>query len=105
MTDMARDDVQKLVLEERNHSELTRDDELPDTGVRRNRERSRVFSVRLDPNDILTIESIARKMDVPVSTLVRGWVLRGMVEHDSGSLSNIVERLRVDVDRLGELLG
>jgi Ribbon-helix-helix protein, copG family len=102
---MSMDDLQKALLDERNASELTRGEELPATGVRRSRTRSQVFSIRLDPNDLAAIEAIARKMDVPVSALIRGWVLRGMTEHGDGSLSNMVERLRVDIDRLQELLG
>lgn len=105
MSELTHEGLQKVAVDERNASELTRGEELPDTGVRRNRGRAQVFSVRLDPNDIVSIEAIARRMDVPVSTLVRGWILRGMVEHDNESLANIVERLQVDVKRLGELLG
>ena len=105
MTDISMDDLQKVLVDERNASELTQGDEIPTLGVRRNRVKSQVFSIRLDPNDVATIEAIARKMDVPVSALVRGWVLRGMTEHGDGSLSSMVERLKVDVDRLQELLG
>ncbi|CCG05409.1 hypothetical protein [Blastococcus saxobsidens] len=105
MSQLTHEELQKVAVDERNASELTRGEDLPAAGVRRNRNRAQVFSVRLDPNDIAAIETIARRMDVPVSTLVRGWILRGMVEHDNGSLSNIVERLQVDVKRLGELLG
>lgn len=102
----ARDELQKLLVDERNHSEMTRGDDLGSaTGKRRNQGKSQVFSIRLDPDDVRTIEQIARKIDVPVSALVRGWVPRGMAEHHNGSLLSMVERLRIDIDRVRELLG
>ncbi len=104
MTEPDNDNLHKVLLDERDHSELTSGEDLPDAGLRRNRGRSQVFSIRLDPNDIAAIESIDRRMDVPVSTLVRGWVLRGMVEHDEQSLMTVFQRLRVDIEHLGELL-
>lgn len=99
------DDLQKVLAEELEHSEATREEQLPQTGVRRRSGRARVFSVRLDPDDIEAIEQIARRMDVPVTALVRGWVLRGMAEHGDESLASAVERARVDIEWVRELLG
>lgn len=102
---MADDDLQNVLAEELQHSEATREEPLPRTGVRARSGRARVFSIRLDPDDIETIEQIARRMDVPTTALVRGWVLRGMAEHGDESLASAVERVRVDLERVRELLG
>jgi hypothetical protein len=105
MSELTVDELHKMLLEEREASELTRGEEIAEPGVRRNRGRAQVFSVRLYPDEIGRIEEAARAAGVPVSSLVRGWILRGLAEHSDSSLSSAVERLRVDVERVRELLG
>jgi len=96
-------EIDKLIREEIEQSELTRDTPMPDgAGVKRG--RSTVYSVRLTPERVEQIEAVARKLDVPASALVRGWVLAGLAAQHADSVSGTIERLEADVRRLRELI-
>lgn len=86
-------------------SEATREDPYPPdaAGERPGRSRSVVQSVRLPADEFAAIEELARVADVPVSALIRGWVLAGLAEDRDASLADAVERLAADVDRVRRL--
>jgi hypothetical protein len=86
-------------------SEATRDSPYPPgtSGKRPRRSRSVVQSVRLPAEDFATIEQLARSADVPVSALIRGWILAGLAQDSDATLSDAVERLAADVDRVRRL--
>lgn len=69
-------DIARLIDEEAEHAELTRDDPYPPGVIaeRRNRARSTVYSVRLSDDEIADIYRLARSAGVPASTLVRTWI-------------------------------
>ena len=86
-------------------SEATRDSPYPSgaSGKRLGRSRSVVQSVRLPTEDFAAIEQLARSADVPVSALIRGWILAGLAQDRDATLSDAVERLAADVDRVRRL--
>lgn len=59
-------------------SETTKDLPLPEDAIGERRGRSVVLSVRLSEAEHEEIEQLAHEMDVPVSALLRGWVLQGL---------------------------
>jgi hypothetical protein len=62
-----------------------------------------VQSVRLPEAEFTDIERLATELDVPVSALIRGWVLTGLAEERGTSLRGAIERLAGDADRLRRL--
>lgn len=77
---------------------------LPD-GVREERRgRSVVQSVRLPAESLEAIEKVAQRAGVPVSALIRGWVLQGLAAEQGTSLREGIERLAADADRLRRLV-
>lgn len=69
-------DIARLIDEEAEHAEVTREDPYPPGVIaeRRNRARSTVYSVRLSDDEIAEIHRLARAVGVPASTLVRTWI-------------------------------
>lgn len=84
-------------------SEASRQTPLPDEVQGRRRGRSVVQSVRLPEAEFADIERLAAEFGVPVSALIRGWVLAGLSEERSTSLRAGIERLAGDADRLRRL--
>lgn len=94
MTDRA-----KLIREEIEQSERTREDAPPAgaRGVRKNREASSVYSLRL-PNDVIAqLTAVAEELDVPVSALVRGFIADGLEARAGGDLQSAFARLERDL--------
>lgn len=84
-------------------SEATRDTPLPEHVKGERRGRSVVQSVRLPAETFAAIEDIAGRLDIPVSALIRGWVLQGLAAEQGTSLRDGIERLAADADRLRRL--
>lgn len=61
----------------RRESEETKDHAYPDAsrGVRPNRTRSKVYSVRLSAEEESEVQRVAQARHLPASTLVRSWIL------------------------------
>ncbi|GAB3612469.1 hypothetical protein [Humibacter ginsengisoli] len=95
----AKGDVEAVQAE----SEVNRDLALPDQVQGQRRGRSVVQSVRLPEAEFADIERLAGQLGVPVSALIRGWVLTGLAEERSTSLRSAIERLAGDADRLRRL--
>ena len=49
------------------------------------------------------IERLANELQVPISALIRGWVLAGLADERGTSLRGAIERLAEDADRLRRL--
>lgn len=95
----AKHDVETVQAE----SEASRDTPLPEHVHGQRRGRSVVQSVRLPEAEFADIERLATELDVPVSALIRGWVLAGLADERGTSLRNAIERLAGDADRLRRL--
>ncbi len=62
-----------------------------------------VQSVRLPAEEVAEIERVAAEASVPVSALIRGWVLAGLAAERDTSLQGAIERVAADADRLRRL--
>lgn len=99
----ADSDIARLIEEEAEHAETTRDDPYPPSTVaeRRNRARSAVYSVRLTHDEIAEIQQLARSAGVPASTLVRSWITQRIAAAHSASTTvdpEIRKAIRTEVE-------
>lgn len=92
--------IKREIEEIQEEAEATKDLPLPDHVRGERRGRSVVQSVRLPEAEFHKIEVLATELDVPVSALIRGWVLEGLAEEQGTSLRGAIERLAGDADRL-----
>jgi len=99
MRSNARQLVDKIATE----ADTTRDEPMPldVAGVRPN--KSVPVAVRLAPEDAAAIEALAGRLDVPMSALLRGWILTSLAGQREESLSTAIDRIAADVQRLREL--
>lgn len=59
--------------------------------------------MRLPAEAFAAIEKVAAHAGVPVSALIREWVLQGLASEQGMSLRDRIERLAADADRLRRL--
>lgn len=102
---MNKEELERLIAEEVEASERTRDDPLSERAVRRVPSQSVVYSIRLTPGQIEEIQQIADTAGVPTAGIVRGWVLQGLAAEREDSVEQTVEALSRDVERLRRQLG
>ena len=69
----------------RDESERTKDDPYPAGAkfTRPNRDRSRVYSVRLSDDEYAEVQRVADAAHLPASTLVRSWILARLEQERS----------------------
>lgn len=69
----------------RAESEQTKDQPYPDGTqfTRPNRDRSRVYSIRLSPLEYDSLQALADRHHLPASTLVRSWILERLEQDQS----------------------
>jgi hypothetical protein len=72
--------------------------------TRPNRAKSEMLSLRVPAETMRTIEKLAVRCDLPVSAMVRGWILRGLAEDSSDSIEETLARVAADLDRLRGLV-
>jgi hypothetical protein len=91
----------QLIHDEIEDSERTRDMPPPEgsRGLRKNREASVVYSLRLSSDLIAELNQLSKQLDVPVSALIRGFVMDGLAAHHDGDgdLRSALDRLEHDV--------
>ena len=97
---MTRNELERLIAEETEASERTRDEPLSERAARKGQTRSVVYSIRLTPEQTKEIQRIAATAGVPATALVRGWVLQGLAAEREGSVEQTVEALSRDVAQL-----
>lgn len=105
MTAKIKADPDKLKAETEHYDGLAGQD-APETTeyVRKNRSRSVVYSLRLNPEDVAEIERLAAELDAPATSIVRGFVLKGLAEQREATPAALIERLGHDVDQLRTVL-
>jgi hypothetical protein len=97
---MNKEELERLIAEETEASERTRDEPLSERAARRRHTQSVVYSIRLTPDQTEEIQRIADSAGIPASGLVRGWVLQGLAAEHEDSVEQTVEALSRDVERL-----
>lgn len=75
------------------------------TVSRPGRARSQMLSVRLSPEEADAVAGVAQASGVPVSTLIRGYILRGLSQDRDDSPQSLVDALSQDVERLRRAVG
>ena len=61
-------------------------------------------AVRLAPEDAAAVEALAAQLDVPMSTLLRGWILSALAAQREETVAAAIDRIAADVQRLRELV-
>ena len=85
-------------------ADATGDDPMPGGAAATRPNKSVPVAVRLAAEDVAAIEALAHELDVPVSALLRGWILGGLTARREESASTALDRLTADVQRLRELI-
>jgi hypothetical protein len=93
-------EMERLIAEEVEASEQSRDAPLSGQAARKRPTRSVVYSIRLTPEQTEEIQRLAATAGIPAAGLVRGWVLQGLAAEREGSVEQTVEALTQDVARL-----
>jgi hypothetical protein len=103
-------ELRRLLDEEAEHAEATKDDPIPADALARatrpNRGKSVMFSLRLNPDELAAVQALAEDQGVPASTLVRGWIVRQLAAERVGAADTdaALDRLETDVRALRKLL-
>lgn len=97
-------DAKQLVEQVANEADSTRDEPMPPAAAATRPNKSLPVAVRLAPEDVAAIEALAAKLDVPISSLLRGWILTALAAKRDESVGTALDRLTADVQRLRELV-
>lgn len=97
-------DAKELVEQVAAESDATRNHPMPSDVAATQPNKSVPVAVRLAPDDVAAIEALANELDVPVSALLRGWILNALTARREESPSTALDRLTADVQRLRELI-
>lgn len=96
--------IEKLIEQVAAEADATRDEPMP-AGIPASRPNKSVpVAVRLAPDDVAAIEALARKLDVPISALLRGWILDALATMRDESIATALDRFTADIQRLRELV-
>ena len=96
--------IEKILEEEAAASEANPDAPIPEGArvTRPNRTRSTVYSVRLNPDEVAALQSLADAAGVPASTLARAWIVDRIREEQAG-LTDAEAELRAAQRHLAHL--
>lgn len=93
--------VEELLEREALGSESNPDAPLkPGTKVSRGHGRSKVYSVRLNQDEVEQVEQMAAHLGLPASTMVRSWIVERLAEDSDTTIESVVRRLERDVSAL-----
>ena len=97
-------DIEQLINEEAEASETNPDAPVPAGAKvsRPNRSRSTVYSIRLNPDEVVDLQALADAADLPASTLARSWIVE-RIREERAELSDAEEELRAAQRHLDHL--
>lgn len=81
-------------------AERTKDEPLSANATRPNRHRAKIISVRLNPEELDELVAYAKAQELPLSTLVRGMILRELRAESESSPVTTVDRIAQEVQQL-----
>ena len=61
-------------------------------------------SVRLAPAMAAEIEALAQRLEIPSSTLLRGWIQQGLAAHHDTTVIGALDQLAADLQRLRQIV-
>jgi hypothetical protein len=85
-------------------AEATMNDPLPDDAPATRANRTVPVSVRLSPTMVADIEALAQRLDVPSSSLLRGWIQEGLAAHHETTVAGALDQLAADLQRLRQIV-
>lgn len=92
------------VLQAALEAEMTMDDSLADDVPAIRPNKSVPVSVRLAPAMAAEIEALAQRMEIPSSTLLRGWIQQGLAAHHDTTVIGALDQLAADLQRLRQIV-
>jgi hypothetical protein len=101
---MSSDDVKTLIETIAAEADATADLPMPDGAAGTRPTKSVPVAVRLAPADVAAIEALAERLDVPMSSLLRGWILAALATNNEQTIATALDRLAADVQRLREIV-
>jgi hypothetical protein len=90
-------DAKQVVEEIAAEADATADQPMPAGAVGTKPNKSMPVAVRLAPEDVAAIEALAGQLDVPMSTLLRGWILTALKSTREESVTTALDRISADV--------
>lgn len=97
--------IREIADEAESAPELTLDELRAARPTQPNRAKSQMLSLRVPDETMRAIEKLAAERGLPISAMVRGWILQGLASDSDASVPDTVRRLAAEVDRLKELIG
>ena len=85
-------------------ADATMDDSLADGAPVIRPNKSVPVSVRLAPAMAAEIEALAQRLDIPSSTLLRGWIQQGLAAHHDTTIIGALDQLAADLQRLRQIV-
>jgi hypothetical protein len=95
-------DPKQVVDQIASEADATADQPMPPGTVSTRPNKSVTVATRLSPEDLADIERLAGRLDVPPSSLIRGWILSGLNAHKDETMQSTIEKISADVQRLRE---
>jgi hypothetical protein len=100
----AMSDPKQVVEQVASEADLTADQAMAPGAVFTRPNKSVTVATRLSPEDLAEIERLAGRLDVPPSSLIRGWILSGLNAHKDETVQSTIKKISADVQRLRELV-
>jgi hypothetical protein len=97
-------DAKRLVEQIAAEADATCDQPMPADATPSKPHKTITVATRLTAADAAEIEALAERLDVPVSALLRGWIVAGLAGCKEDSVTTALDRLSADVQRLRELV-
>lgn len=97
-------DARHLVEQIAAEADATCDEPMPADAVATRPNKSVPVAVRLAPEDAAALEALAAQLDVPMSALLRGWILSALAAQRHETVSTAIDRIVADVQRLREIV-
>ena len=97
-------DAKQLVEQIAAAADGTRDQPMPADATPTKPHKTITVATRLTTDDVAEIEALAARLGVPVSSLLRGWILAGLAGRKEDSVTTALDRLSADLQRLRELV-
>jgi hypothetical protein len=101
---LSHDDARTLVQIVASEADRTADEPMPDDAHWTRPGKTVTVATRLSPAHAAEIEQLAARLGVPVSALIRGWILAALGASSTQTVHDAVERLAADVERLREIV-
>jgi hypothetical protein len=95
-----KDRVELVAME----AEAAREELLLEDAVFTRVNKSVPVSVRLSIDDAQHIELLAKRLQVPTSVLIRGWIIEGLASYRDDSVQSALAQLESDLVRLRNIV-